>query len=408
MIDGSNRGQGERVLIFTPFGRDAALIQKEIEAAGLQANICSSIQELTEAITEGAGVALIADEALRPDAVQSLRVALAKQPPWSDFPLVIMTSGGDATEASRYRLRLLEPLGNVNLLERPVRVPTLISTLQAALRARRHQYQLATYLEERAQHERETASKNSELVKANRELEEFAYVSAHDLQEPLRMINIYSQMLISRFAGEDEKARTYAGFIEGGVKRMEKLLDDLLTYSRVINPNSSVVETADLNEALSQAMTTLNVRIRENSAHIEYQELPTVVGDQSQLTQVFQNLLSNALKYRRNDVPPKIVIAAERQGLDWVVSVRDNGIGFEQQHAERIFGLFKRLHKDEYPGTGLGLAICQRIIERCGGRMWAEGRPGEGSTFYFALPGGECTGDPCTGKSENGGGQGGS
>lgn len=392
MNHGSNRRQEERVLICTPYGRDAALIQKEIQAAGLNAEVCSSIQELTEAMADGAGVALIGDEALRPDAVECLRAELSKQPPWSDFPLVIMTSGGDTNEASRYRLRLLEPLGNVNLIERPLRVPTLISTLQAALRARRHQYQLAAYLEERAQHEQETASQNSELVKANRELEEFAYASAHDLQEPLRMINIYSQLLINKFAGEDEKARLYAGFIDGGVKRMRKLLDDLLTYSRVISPNSLVLETADLSKALSQAIATLNARIEENSAQIEHQQLPTVVGDQSQLTQVFQNLLSNALKYRRNDVSPKIVIAAERQGLEWVVSVTDNGIGFEQKYAERIFGLFKRLHKDEYPGTGLGLAICQRIIERCGGRMWAQGRPGNGSSFYFALSSNEPTG----------------
>ena len=167
---------------------------------------------------------------------------------------------------------------------------------------------------------------------------------------------------------------------------MEKLLSDLLTYSRTIHPDTVKVENTDLSKSLAQALATLNIRIEENGADIEFNELPTVAGDEAQLAQVFQNLLSNALKYRRHDLSPKIVISAEQHGKEWVVSVADNGIGFDQQYARRIFGLFKRLHKDEYPGTGLGLAICHRIIERCGGRMWAEGRPGQGSSFYLAFP----------------------
>lgn len=386
MPKGNNLYHSERVLICAPFGRDGPLIHKHLLSAGLMAQVCSSAQELSAAIGEGAGAAVISDEALSANSVEWLRAELARQAPWSDFPVIIMTSGGDTTHDSRYRLRLLEPLGNVSLLERPLRSATLISSVTTALRARRHQYQLAAYLEERDENEREIVRQNEALVKANGELEEFAYVSSHDLQEPLRMINIYSQLLVREFGGQSEKAQTCATFIERGVKQMEKLLSDLLTYSRTIHPDTVKVDNADLSQSLAQALATLKSRIEENGAAIECNELPTVAGDEAQLAQVFQNLLSNALKYRRHDLPPRIVISAEQKGKEWVVSVTDNGIGFDQQYARRIFGLFKRLHKDEYPGTGLGLAICHRIIERCGGRIWAEGRPGEGSTFYLAFP----------------------
>jgi light-regulated signal transduction histidine kinase (bacteriophytochrome) len=141
-----------------------------------------------------------------------------------------------------------------------------------------------------------------------------------------------------------------------------------------------------LGAALNEALAVLKNRMEESGAAISADRLPTVRGDAPQLAHVFQNLLSNALKYRKKDTPPQIRISAKRDGDSWIVSVADNGIGFETRYAERIFGLFKRLHRDEYPGTGLGLAICKRVLERYGGRIWAEGRPGEGSTFYFALP----------------------
>jgi PAS domain S-box-containing protein len=224
------------------------------------------------------------------------------------------------------------------------------------------------------------------LRKTNRELEEFAYVSSHDLQEPLRMVNIYTQLLVRRFAKDDGDAQQYAAFIQNGVARMEELLRDLLTFSRTIQSENSPITEADLSASLSRALSVLNVRIEEEGALVTAGPLPSVRGDEAQLAQVFQNLISNSLKYRRLDVSPEIRISAESHDNHWTISVRDNGIGFDPQYAERIFGLFKRLHKDAYPGTGLGLAICQRIVERYNGRMWAEGRPGEGSTFYFTFP----------------------
>jgi PAS domain S-box-containing protein len=225
-----------------------------------------------------------------------------------------------------------------------------------------------------------------EVERVNRELEEFAYVASHDLQEPLRMVNVYTQLLVREFCSHDLKSQKYAAFIREGVTRMETLIRDLLTYSRSVQRDELPVGKADLSVALAEAMSVLKNRIDENAAIITADPLPVLRGDTAQLAHVFQNLLSNAIKYRKKDVPPQIHISSELLGDHCVVCIHDNGIGFEQKYAQRIFGLFKRLHKEEYPGTGLGLAICQRVVERYGGRMWAEGRPRQGATFYFSLP----------------------
>jgi light-regulated signal transduction histidine kinase (bacteriophytochrome) len=226
------------------------------------------------------------------------------------------------------------------------------------------------------------------LRRANGELEEFAYVASHDLQEPLRMVHIYSQMLLRRMEPlADSKMQEYAEYVRNGVKRMEGLIHDLLTYSRVTHAEGpEVAGRADLEAVLQNAMVAVETRIRENHAQIEATPLPTVAGDEGQLTHVFQNLLSNAIKYRKREETPHIHIGAERRDGHWVVSVRDNGIGFDQAHAERIFGLFKRLHRNQdYPGTGVGLAICKHIVERYRGQIWAESAPGDGSTFFVSL-----------------------
>lgn len=226
----------------------------------------------------------------------------------------------------------------------------------------------------------------AELTRANRELEEFAYVASHDLQEPLRMVNIYTQLLLQRMGGEDATLNGYAAFVQQGVARMDGLIRDLLTFSRIVHNDELPVGTADLQAACGEALSVLSNRITESGAVITIQPLPAVRGDALQMAHVLENLLSNALKYSRKDVSPEIHISAEPDGEQWTISVRDNGIGFDQQYAGRIFGLFKRLHRDEYPGTGLGLAICQRIIERYGGRIWAESKPDAGATFRFSLP----------------------
>jgi light-regulated signal transduction histidine kinase (bacteriophytochrome) len=234
--------------------------------------------------------------------------------------------------------------------------------------------------------EKELKRYNDELTRVNRELEEFAYVASHDLQEPLRMVNIYTQLILSEINSDRTETGQYAAFVQQGVKRMEGLIHDLLTFSRAVHSDHLPVGSAELSAALSEALSVLKNRVEECGAVITADRLPKVHGDASQLAHVFQNLLSNALKYSKQGVPPRVHVSARQDGYYWIISIQDNGIGFEPQYAERIFGLFKRLYKEEYPGTGLGLAICKRIVERYGGRIWAEGRPLEGATFYFSLP----------------------
>jgi signal transduction histidine kinase/CheY-like chemotaxis protein len=239
---------------------------------------------------------------------------------------------------------------------------------------------------ERKQAEEELQRFNEDLQRANRELEEFAYVASHDLQEPLRMVNIYTQLLLKEQLIASEKAEQYGAFIRNAVTRMEELIQDLLSYSRAIHKSGYQDGVADLGASVSQALSNVAAAVKETNATVTVDPLPRVHGDTAQYTHVFQNLLSNSLKYSRVDEPPKIHISVKQVEHETIITVLDNGIGFEQKYAEQIFGLFKRLYRDEYPGTGLGLAICQRIVERYGGRMWAEGKPGEGAAFSFSVP----------------------
>ena len=201
------------------------------------------------------------------------------------------------------------------------------------------------------------------------------------------MVNIYTQLILKTVGEENERLNQYAHFVQAGVARMHALIHGLLTFSRSVHAEELPIGTADLTAALSGAIGVLKDRIEETAAVITAPPLPLARGDTAQVMHIFQNVLSNALKYRRMDRVPEICVSVARDRDQWIISVEDNGIGFEPQYAERIFGLFKRLHKDEYPGTGLGLAICKRIAERYGGRMWAEGRPGDGATIYFSLVG---------------------
>ena len=242
---------------------------------------------------------------------------------------------------------------------------------------------------ERKRAEQEIRTANRALRNSNAELERFAFVASHDLQEPLRTVGALSQLLIRRYSNEaDDQAKEVCGYIQTAVHRMEVLIRDLLAYSRIVHdsPEQELHAVADLNISLNDAVMSLESSIAECDAVISVELLPTVRGDGTQLTQVFQNLLSNSLKYRNAEVRPHIKVTAKRQDCAWLVCVADNGFGFEPEYAERIFGLFRRLHRDEYPGTGLGLAICKRILERFGGRIWAESTPGAGAQFYFSLP----------------------
>lgn len=228
---------------------------------------------------------------------------------------------------------------------------------------------------------------NAALKQANADLQQFAYSASHDLQEPLRMVAAYSELLQARFGGKlGPVADEYIGYTVQGATRMENLLRDLRAYTQLTTTENEPVDEIDAGEVLKKTLLNLDVTIREAGAAITSAALPRVRIQAFQLEQLFQNLIGNALRYRSN-LPPRIHIEAVLRDSQWIFSVQDNGIGIDPKYKELIFGIFKRLHSAaEYPGTGMGLAICQRIVERAGGRIWVESEPGRGSTFYFTIP----------------------
>ena len=234
-----------------------------------------------------------------------------------------------------------------------------------------------------------TARKRSEadLLRANRALEQFAYSASHDLQEPLRSVKIYSELIAQTLgdSGTGDVDR-FLKFVIAGATRMELLVQDLLSYTQAAQLDRPS-EPVDAGRALESALSNLAVSLNESCAQVSSAPLPAVPVHATELQQLFQNLVGNAIKYRRSETPPLVNIQARLENDQWLFSVSDNGIGIESQYKERIFGIFKRLHTvGEYSGSGIGLAICQRIIERYNGRIWVESEYGKGSTFYFTLP----------------------
>ena len=229
-----------------------------------------------------------------------------------------------------------------------------------------------------------------ELERSNDELEKFAYVASHDLQEPLRMIASYVQLLSRRYQDKlDDEANEFIDYAVNGATRMQQLINDLLAYSRV-GTRGKPFDPTNCTNVIKRVIHNLEPAILENKATITTSQLPVVMADELQLEQLFQNLISNAIKFRTREAPQIHISAAQNQTNEWVFSVQDNGIGIEKEYAERIFVIFQRLHtRDKYSGTGIGLAICKKIVERHNGQIWLESQPGQGSTFYFTIPGDE-------------------
>lgn len=509
MISAASRK--ERILILAPFAQDAPLAQSVLKQAGLQAEICSDILDLGRKFEEGAGTVVIAEEALIPAAIESLKEKMNAQPPWSDIPVILLTSRHGSPEKKSGEIYTALGMNvNVNLLERTFRPVTLISMVQAALRARRRQYEVRDLLvqlknaqerytlavrgssagiwewnpqknesyfspewkallgyedheikntreewhkrlhpedvsrvldyannlqpsepgsavcnyeieyrlrhrdgsyrwflsrgvgffnrggqvirvagshieiSDRKQNEQALQKLAEELNRSNKELEQFAYIASHDLQEPLRIIQMYLDLLLLRYKDKlGSDAEEFIHYAQDGSRRSQKLIRDLLEYARIGNkPPEPAMFSFEY--ALERALSDLQLLIRESGAEITSDPLPSLTADGMQITQLFQNLISNAIKYR-TEQKPRIHVSARKKAREWIFSIRDNGVGIEPQYRDRIFAIFQRLHKG-MDGTGIGLAICKKIVERHGGRIWVESRRGDGSTFYFSLP----------------------
>ncbi len=562
-----------RVLILTPVGRDGDLARSVLQQDQLAAEICSGVEDLCTKLNEGAGAAVIADEALNAINIPSLADWVRTQPAWSDFPFIILTAGRTLQADLRRRFEATVPLGNVTLLERPLRSMTLLTVVKSALRARARQYEVEHHVEEvrRAETERSRAFAGEEaahaqiellnhvgdilaaelnldallpavvdagadlsgadlgvffgedivspsrqfrlscasgitveqaaallgdhtvisasefstkrplrwaqrskgryssddgtvkviaeklslrncialpvssrrntvvgvllfghsseapfsereervvaslasqasiaidnarlfsmaeqersrlevarqaLQRSNDELRQFAYVASHDLQEPLRTVASFTQLLVSRYRDpSDAEADEFVSLIVDGVERMSVLIHDLLEYSHTGVQNTLPTDPASAETALDEVLFSLSAAIQESGATITHDPLPEVWLESRSLVQLLQNLIGNAIKYRGQDLL-HVHVSAELKGEEWLFSVSDNGIGIAPQYHSRIFGIFKRLHGKEIPGTGIGLAICQRIVEWHGGRIWVDSELGSGAVFRFTL-----------------------
>jgi signal transduction histidine kinase len=298
--------------------------------------------------------------------------------PWAAFALIVL--GALVVRLGLHRLILL-PLRKLEgatqrLGDGEPRVDLVVNTDDEIGRLNQTFNRTSALLDQRTR----------EWQRSNRDLEQFAYVASHDLQEPLRMVSSYAQLLQKRYQGKlDERADTYIHYAVDGANRMQALIQDLLRYSRAGSRQAPLVPV-DAGTVVAEVLNSLELAVQEVGADIQIGALPTVLADRVQLSQVFQNLIGNALKFRREGVQHTVRVSAEREGALWRFAVADNGIGIAPEYFERIFVIFQRLHtREQFAGSGIGLAICQRIVERHGGRIWVTSTPDIGTTFYFTL-----------------------
>lgn len=380
-----------RLLVLAPTGRDAALSRTILSEAGVACSLCHDLTALIGALGDGAGAALLAEEALVPGEAARLVRALEAQPPWSDLPLLILTRGGADSPAARYAM---EALGNVTLLERPVRIAALLSAVRSALRARGRQYQLRALLDReqavKEELEERVRQRTAELETAYKELETFSYSVSHDLRTPLRVIDGLSQVLLEDYG--DPLGETAAGYLErirGSTQRMNRLIEDLLNLAK-ISRRTVRVQPLDLAALARSSFEALGRDEAGDEATLGVtfvcpETLPAE-GDPGLLQILLDNLVANAWKFSHRRPEARIEVGARPGAEGTVYFVRDNGAGFDMAYADKLFMPFERLHSDrEFSGTGIGLATVQRIVARHGGRVWAESEVGRGATFFFTL-----------------------
>jgi len=377
-----NIKSSERVLIMAPLGRDAALACDILSSNGFSCHVSTDIKDLVPEVHRGAGAILITEEALTPEAVDALNGVLDQQPDWSDLPVLVLCGKPERNKKQNI-INALGPGKHISILERPTSASSLVAVLHSAIKSRQRQYQVRTLLGKL----RSTAAR---LEESNKALQDFAHIASHDLQEPLRKIETFGNMLTARYGPVlGEQGRDYASRMQNAASRMRVLIKDLLDYARA-STKGGTEGRVNLKKVVHDVLSDLEVRIAQTNARIEIGDLPEINADGVQMSQLFQNLISNALKFH-GDTQPNIAIFS--QGCpngSCEIRVRDNGIGFNQEYSEQIFTPFQRLHgKSQYEGTGIGLAICRKIVERHGGTIRAESSPGNGATFIINLPVGE-------------------
>jgi signal transduction histidine kinase len=379
-----------RILVLAPTGNDGRVTAELLQNAGMEAETCRTADELARGLREGCAALIIAEEALSRKAVQLLIDELKMQPSWSDVPIIIVTTSGEATNLVFQRLTVFGTAGNVSLLERPFRALTLVNAVQVATRSRRRQYQVRDLISERerilANLEENVEARTSELRETNAQLEELVYSIAHDLRAPLRAMQGFSKLLMERYGTRlEEEGREYAQRVMQSAERMDAMTLDLLAYGRMARSQVSL-EPVPVKRVWEAAMSQCEKLIEEKNAKVEILEpLPMVFGEEPILTQVFANLLSNALKFVRNGDAPTVRVRAEAMNGRTRIWVEDNGIGIAEQYRERIFRVFERLDGGRFDGTGIGLSIVRKGVERMGGAVGVESEVGRGSRFWVDL-----------------------
>jgi signal transduction histidine kinase len=365
--------RGLRLLLVEDSPNDVELTLSELRRQGFSvaADVVQSAEEFTQRLQDNVYDLVLADYNLPQwRGMEALELIRERG---LDIPLILVTGSlGDVKAVECLKLGAADYV----LKDRLARLPSAVRT---ALKEK-------LLRDERKQAQEELARKVDELARSNADLEQFAYVASHDLQEPLRMVASYTQLLSERYSGKlDETADKYIGYASEGAVRMQHLIQDLLAFSRVGRAGVTC-QSVDCNAVIDEVLQSLTAAIQESGAVVTHAPLPAVWADTPQLAQVFQNLIGNAIKFRKEAVP-EITVLAEKSGPNWLFSVSDNGIGIAPESVENIFVVFQRLHaRTEYAGNGIGLAICKKIIERYGGKIWVEAQAGQGSVFKFTLP----------------------
>jgi len=371
--DSANPKPKLRALLVEDNASDAELMLRELRREGFDVatTVVQTAAEFRRRVKEELPDIILADYNLGEwRGVEALEILHGES---LDIPVIIVTGAlGDVTAVECIKQGATDYVLKDGLARLPEAIRRALREKQE--RTLRHQV------------EQDLAKKVDELARSNADLEQFAYVASHDLQEPLRMVAAYTQLLAERYKGKlDETADKFIGYASEGALRMQVLIQDLLAFSRV-GRNTSASGSVDCNSVMEEVLQTLAATIQESGAVVTHGELPAVWADRTQMAQVLQNLVGNAIKFRGKE-PPVVSVQAEKAEQHWLFRVSDNGIGIAPEYAENIFVVFQRLHaRTEYPGNGIGLAICKKIVERYGGKIWVEAQTGSGSTFKFTMP----------------------